>query len=210
MCLRDEAPEAVGVFGGSFSPIHYAHLWTAQYVREEMGLAEIVFVPAGEHAFKDTLLPVHHRVEMVRLAIQGVRHFRLSTIEVERPGPSYTYETLKQLQAETPDTPLYFIIGGDNLAELASWYESERLLQEFPLLIVGRGQDDRAAMTAFVQRHPLLSRYQEQMRFIEAPFSFALNSSFIRERLKAGKSITYLVPPAVERYIYEHRLYMDG
>lgn len=205
-----QAAGGTGVFGGSFSPIHYAHLWSAQYVLEEMGLDEIVFVPAGEHAFKGTLLAAHHRVEMIRRAIRGMKFFRLSTIEVERPGPSYTYETLKTLQAESPDKPLYFIIGGDNLAEMVDWYRSEDLLREFPLVVVGRGPDDGAALEDVLRRHPVLSRYRGQIRLIEAPFAYALNSSFIRKRVREGKSITYLVPPAVEQYIAAHRLYVDG
>jgi len=197
-----------GVFGGSFSPIHNAHLWTAQYVLEVMGLDEIVFVPAGQHAFKGPLLPAHHRVEMVRLAIHGKDCFRLSTIETDRQGPSYTYETLKTLQAAAPNKPLYFIIGGDNLADVPGWYRGEDLLQEFPLVVVGRDRDDGTALEAVLQSHPVLSRYREQVRFIAAPFAYALNSSFIRRRVREGKSISFLVPPAVERYIAEHRLYV--
>lgn len=208
MVSRKRGTGGTGVLGGSFSPIHNAHLWTAQYVLEEMELDEIVFVPAGEHPFKGPLLAAHHRVEMVRLAIQGRERFRLSTVEVDRPGPSYTYETLKMLQAETPERPLYLIIGGDNLAEIADWYRGEDLLREFPLLVVGRDRDDGAALEHVLRSHPVLSRYREQVRFIAAPFAYALNSSFIRRRVREGKSISFLVPPAVERYIASHRLYV--
>ena len=209
MGLRELAPEGTGVLGGSFSPIHNAHLWIAQYVLDETNLEEIVFVPAGEHVFKGKLLAAHHRVEMVRLAIQGRDRFRLSTIEVDRPGPSYTYETLKTLQSEAPNKPLYFIIGGDNLVEIPDWYRGEDLLREFRFLVVGRDRNDGAALETALEQHPVLSRYRDHVHFMEAPFAYALNSSFIRRRVKEGKSISFLVPPAVERYIVAHRLYTD-
>lgn len=198
---------AIGVLGGSFSPIHHAHLWVAHYLLEELMLSEVVFVPAGQHAFKGRLLEAHHRLEMIRLAIQGKDRFRLSTIEVDRPGPSYTYETLQRLQEEVPDATLYFIIGGDNLAEVPMWHRGEELLRKFTFVVVGRNQADRTTLESIMAQDPLLRKYRANVMIVQMPFAFDLSSSFIRERLAAGKSIAYLVPEPVEAYIREHRLY---
>ncbi len=199
----------IGVLGGSFSPIHHAHLWVAHYLLEELMLSEVVFVPAGQHAFKGRLLEARHRIEMIRLAIQGMERFRLSTIEVDRPGPSYTYDTLQKLREEIPDATLYFIIGGDNLTEVPLWHRGEELLREFKFVVVGRNREDRLALEALMSRDPLLKQFRANVRIVQVPFAFDLSSSYIRQRLAAGKSITYLVPAAVEAYIHEHRLYTD-
>ena len=147
---------------------------------------------------------------MIRLAIQGMERFRLSTIEVDRPGPSYTYETLQKLRVEIPDATLYFISGGDNLAEVPLWYRGVDLLREFKFVVVGRNREDRLALKALMAQDPLLKQFRANVRIVQVPFAFDLSSSYIRQRLAAGKSITYLVPAAVEAYIHEHRLYTGG
>ncbi|MCJ7769651.1 MAG: nicotinate (nicotinamide) nucleotide adenylyltransferase, partial [Dehalococcoidales bacterium] len=130
-----------GILGGTFDPVHTGHIMVADVVKDELGLTEVVFVPAGKPWLKAgaSVLPAEHRLNMVRLAIAGKSCFKASTMEIERKGPTYSVDTMAEMGRETDDNDeLLFIIGWDNLMELPRWHQPERLISLCRLVAVPR------------------------------------------------------------------------
>jgi len=197
----------IGVMGGTFDPIHVAHLIVAEEVRVRLDLVEILFVPASQPWLKvdSPISPAEHRVNMVRLAIADKSYFKLSTMEIERPGPTYTVDTVAELQAQLgAENELFFILGWDNLAELPQWKEPSRLITMCHLVAVPRPGCPRPDLKALEVLIPGLS---QRVMFMEKP-EIDISASEIRDRVARGLSISDLVPEPVERYIREHKLYM--
>jgi nicotinate-nucleotide adenylyltransferase len=195
----------IGVLGGTFDPIHIGHLTVAEEARTKLGLSEVLFVPAGQPWLKqdrDITLAVH-RVEMVRRAIADNRYFKLSTLEVDRPGSSYTVDTLTLLQEQlSSEASLFFILGRDTLAELPLWKEPRKLIQICRLVVPPRlGSRDLRHLEEAIPG--LLERVIQ----LDMPV-IGISSSEIRQRIARGLSIRYLVPPGVEEYITEQRIYL--
>jgi nicotinate-nucleotide adenylyltransferase len=197
----------IGVLGGTFDPIHMGHLIIAEEVRARLDLAEVLFVPAGQPWLKinNVISPAQHRVEMVRLAIADEPSFKLSTMEIERPGLSYTVDTMAELgnQIGAADK-LFFILGWDNLIQLPQWHEPSRLVRLcrlVPVPRVGHPTPDLDSLEAAV---PGLS---QSIIMLDTP-QIEISSSEIRDRVARGLSIHQLVPEPVERYIQQHRLYV--
>lgn len=191
---------AVGLLGGTFDPIHMAHLIIAEEVIDRLSLSGVVFIPAARPPHKpDTeLTPVGERIAMVKLAIAGNTRLTCSDVETRRPGKSYTIETLKEIRAASEmGERIYLILGADNLSEFFTWKEPEKLLSECELAIVPRPGFDLSDADA---------RIKEKATVIEMP-SFGVASRDIRERVRLGRTIRYLVPTAVENYIREKNLY---
>jgi len=197
----------IGVLGGTFDPIHMGHLIIAEEARARLNLTETLFVPAGQPWLKanNLILPAEHRVEMVRLAIAGEPYFKLSTMEIERAGPSYTVDTIAELRGQLgAGDKLFFILGWDNLIQLPQWHEPSRLVRMcrlVPVPRVGYPSPDFNSLEAAV---PGLS---QSLIMLDTP-QIEISSSEIRDRVARGLSIHQLVPEPVERYIREHRLYM--
>jgi nicotinate-nucleotide adenylyltransferase len=195
----------IGVLGGSFDPIHVGHLSIAGEVRERLALSRMLFVPAGQppHKLGKRLTDATHRLAMVRLAIERDPHFELSRVDIDRPGPCYSVDTVRLLiQAWGEGTQIYFTIGADSLAELPTWYRPEELLRLCQVVAVGRpGYCARPEDLAdrFPDAPPVL--YLELARLVD------VSSTDIRRRVAEGRSIRGMVPEAVERYIHEHDLY---
>jgi nicotinate-nucleotide adenylyltransferase len=194
----------IGVLGGTFDPIHIGHLIIAEEARIKLGLAEVLFVPTGQPWLKqdrDTT-PAVHRVEMVRRAIADNPSFKLSTLEVDRSGPSYTVNTLELLQDQLgSETSLFFILGRDTLAELPLWKEPREVIQLCRLVVPPRlGSRDLRHLEEAIPG--LLARVVQ----LDMPV-IGISSSGIRHRLAKGMSIRYLVPPGVEEYIAKQRMY---
>lgn len=192
---------AVGVLGGTFDPIHIGHLLLGETAREELSLDKVFFIPAGrqwrkEEADRD-ITAAAHRLEMVRLAIAGNEAFEASSMEIEREGPSYTAETLGALRAETPDSRFWFIIGADALADMPRWYEVERIFELASVCVAGR-PGGREAGLPFVKR----------VTWLDMP-EIEISSTSIRDRVRSGRSVRYMVPDRVGHYIAEHGLYTD-
>lgn len=195
----------VGVFGGTFDPIHIGHLCIAEEARASLELHQVLFIPAHVSPFKlgQGTTSGAQRLDMVQLAIADNAAFRASDIELKRPGPSYTIDTLRQLGAECgAETELYLILGGDSLASLAAW----RQAQELPKLA-------RIALYPRPGFTPDLARLEQQIPGIgtaltrlDAPL-LEISATAIRARVSSGRSIRYLVPAAVQAYIREHGLY---
>jgi nicotinate-nucleotide adenylyltransferase len=200
----------VGVFGGTFDPVHVGHLILAEQCREQARLEEVLFVPAAlpPHKRQQPLTPFAQRVEMLALALAGQPAFRIDEVEKDRPGPSYTADTLDTLAARRPGDGLFFIIGSDSLNDLPLWYEPRRILQRAALLVVRRA--DWPVCTAEELRGLLRLESDFPLRYevVEAPL-ITLSSRDIRRRIATGQSVRYMIPRAVEAYIEEKGLYRE-
>jgi nicotinate-nucleotide adenylyltransferase len=197
----------VGVLGGTFDPIHYGHLVIAEDARTYLRLRKVLFVPAHHppHKPDGSYCPFEHRVRMTELGIAGNPHFELSLVEMRREGPSYTVDTLRDLQAELrPDVELYFIVGMDSLENLMEWYSPAELLTLCRLVVAER-TGYRVDLSALNKALPGL---KERLELIDTP-ELSISSTDLQRRVRHGLPIRYQVPPAVERYVHEHRLYLD-
>ena len=199
----------VGVLGGTFDPIHLAHLIVAEEARVRLALDHVVFIPAGEPWLKaeQPATPPGVRLDMVRQAVDCNTHFRVSSVEVDRPGPSYSVDTLELLlQEEGPAAELYFILGMDAIADLPRWHAPERFLELCTPVVFARADQGPAGLDELERRLPGIKR---RVTFLDGPI-VEISSTDIRRRVALGESIRYLVPSKVERYISEHGLYRQG
>ena len=217
---RGRAGRRIGVFGGTFDPIHIAHLRCAEEAREQLGLDEILFVPAADPPHKRRrITPAAHRLAMVRLAIAENPAFRVSTIEIDREGRSYTVDTLRALRATLPArTALTLLIGVDAFRELDTWKDYATLFTLADLAVWSRPPDSirapRALLPVAAQRefcyvrpqNTLRHRTGNRIRFLTVT-ALDVSASAIRLRLRRGHSVRYLVPASVGRYVSRHGLY---
>lgn len=209
LAARGES-ERVGIIGGTFDPVHYAHLAIAEEVYHALKLARMVFVPAGQppHKVNYAVTPVEYRVRMLEQAIATNPHFEISLVDVQRSGPSYTVETLRLLrQAWGPGADLYFVIGGDSLRDLPTWRDPAGVIAQATIVALVRpGYTDvtehRAELAA---RLPGL---QERLITLEGP-KMELSSTDLRQRVAESRPIKYQTPEVVENYIYRHGLYRN-
>jgi nicotinate-nucleotide adenylyltransferase len=198
----------IAVLGGTFDPVHSGHLVVAGVVLERLAPAEVVFVPARQPWLKAyrRISPVADRLEMVRLAIGGNPHYRLSTAETERPGPTYTVDTIRELASRiSPQDELFFILGWDNLLDLSRWHQPAELISLCKLVAVPR-IGFRVPDAATLER--LLPGLSQRVVLLDKP-EIDISASVIRERVRLGLPISHLVPPGVEAYIKEHKLYLE-
>jgi len=198
----------LGLLGGTFDPIHYGHLIAAQSAAEELSLDQVLFIPCGIPPHKDmaTVAPAADRHALTRLATEDNPLFQVSTVELDRPGPSYTVHTLDQLTALYPDDRLFVVVGLDAFAGVAGWYESERLFRLAEFVVVSRPGYNG---TLLEESLGALAPWQrERVLSVSIP-SLDISSTELRDRVRRGRSIRYLVPEAVRHYIKENRLYLD-
>jgi nicotinate-nucleotide adenylyltransferase len=202
----------LGIFGGSFDPVHYGHLLLAECCREQLRLDEVWFLPAAipPHKQSRELAPAAARVEMLELAAAGHAAFRVCRYEIDRGGVNYTADTLAHLKNEDPTRELFFLMGADSLHDLATWKDPARLCELATPIAVGRGDVkpdardlDWSGLGGLVPPERLAAMHDlvVQMPRIE------LSSSDIRRRVAQGLSIRYRTPRAVEKYIETHGLY---
>jgi nicotinate-nucleotide adenylyltransferase len=195
----------IGVLGGTFDPIHLGHLKVAEEVTASLTLDEVIFMPAGQPWLKaDNLISsAEHRLEMIRLALASRDNFKLSTMEIERPGPTYTVDTMAELGRQLGSEELFFILGWDNLTQLPQWHEPSRLIELCRLVAVPRVDFPPPDLASLDGAIPGLSK---RVILLNAP-RIDVNASEIRRMAREGLSIRNLVPEPVERYIKEHGLY---
>ncbi len=199
----------IGIIGGTFDPIHYGHLILAEQARVEASLDQVIFIPAMVQPFKmnTKISDGDDRYEMVRKAITGNPYFSVSRMELDREGISYTIRTLNECKLKFGDeTELYFIMGTDAFLNLEKWYAAEDLLNEFAFIIGTRpGYKEKELKTMIGNL-----RAQYGTNIVEINNSeVEISSTDIKDRIRAGKSIKYLVPEQVEEYIYRNELYQD-
>jgi len=187
----------VGLYFGSFNPIHNGHLIIAQAVLDNSNLDEIWFIVSPQNPLKKNKQLLHEfdRYDMVRLATEENDRFKVSDIEFNMPRPSYTIDTLTYLTEKHPDIQFRLIIGGDNLAILPKWKNSETIIKEYGLVVYPRPGSNNEPK----REHPNIS-------YIKAPL-LDISATFIRNSIKADRSIRYLVPEKVAQFIYDRKLY---
>jgi nicotinate-nucleotide adenylyltransferase len=198
----------IGVLGGTFDPVHTGHLVVADEVTARLGLAEVIFVPAGKPWLKANtpILAAEQRIQMVRLAIADKPNFRLSTVEIEREGLTYTVDTIAELRQQLgADDELFFILGWDNLLDLPRWHQPPRLISMCRLVAVPRVGCPVPDLGSLEADIPGLS---QRVIMLDKP-EIDISASVIRDRVRQGLTISHLVPEAVERYIKENRLYRE-
>ncbi|MBS0205826.1 MAG: nicotinate-nucleotide adenylyltransferase [Planctomycetes bacterium] len=199
----------IGVFGGTFDPIHLGHLVLAEQCREQCRLDEVWFVPAAlpPHKLDAVISSAKTRMEMIEFAISGHVQFKVCPIELDREGPSYTVTTLEQLQAEDSTRELFLLVGADSIRDLPTWRQPQRILELATVVAVNRGRDslsDAATREQLNQNFGLGAA--GRLEFVEMP-AIDISASDIRRRASAGRSLRYLVPRAVEMYIREFGIY---
>ncbi|MGQ9779205.1 MAG: nicotinate-nucleotide adenylyltransferase [Bacillota bacterium] len=191
---------AIGLLGGTFDPIHLGHLVLAETARESFGLEKVIFMPAGQPPHKHrAMAAAHDRLRMVEMAVADNPYFAVSTLEIERPGPSYTVDTVVALRRSAPAAEWYLIIGSDALAELPTWHEYEQLLGLVRVLAAARPGAELALP-------PVLAGWSAKIAFFYPP-AIDISSTAIRTRARQGLSLRYLVPERVAAYILEKGLY---
>lgn len=196
----------IGILGGTFDPPHIGHLVLADCAIESLKLDLLLFVPAGDppHKRGTTRLPAAQRAAMLECALEVDTRFKLSRVDLERPGPHYAVDTVRLIQAQYPDAELHFVMGGDSLRDLPTWHNPAALMQQCKFAVMRR-----AGAAASADMHEaVLPGLAERVVMIDAPL-IELSSSEIVERLRAGKTVRYLVPQPVLDYIHTHQIYRD-
>ncbi|MFA5882188.1 MAG: nicotinate-nucleotide adenylyltransferase [Eubacteriales bacterium] len=198
----------VGIMGGTFDPIHYGHLYIAECSRHSYGLAKVLFLPSGQpvHKNRPDIIDPAHRVRMTRLAIESNPFFSLSTVEVDRLGPTYTVDTLEQLHEKSAGTEeFYFITGADAIMEILTWKDVARVFGLCRFIAVTRPGYSLAALNKILND---LTPGQRAKIHIHETGGTLISSTEIRMRVSHGEPIKYLVPEGVERYIITEGLYI--
>ena len=199
--------QRLGIFGGTFDPIHHGHLVAAAEARFQLALDRVLFVPARvpPHKPAQPISAASHRLRMVELAIASNPHFALSCVDVDRPAPSYTVEMLELLRAEWGPGPRFFFIEGpDSLSDIVGWYQPQRLIELCELAVVARPGSE--VDVAGLERQ--LPGLTDRLHWVEMPL-LEISSTDMRARVRTGRPISYLVPHGVEAYIRQHGLYRE-
>ena len=198
----------IGILGGTFDPVHLGHLIIAEETMSALGLDRVIFVPAGDPWMKVgiPISPGPNRLAMVLDAVAGNPAFHVSPVELDRSGPSYTVDTLEELQEDYgSQTEYFFIIGADALMDFGQWRKPERVLELCTLAVVGRPAQEALDLSLLETNLPGIGNRVE----IVYDVAISVSSTDIRDRIAEDRSIRYLVPPAVESYIREHGLYKE-
>lgn len=188
----------IGVFGGTFDPVHLGHLIMAEEAVTRLRLTRLLFVPTCRPAHKRSrdLVPVEHRIAMLRVAVRGNPRMSVSRLEADRGGVSFTAETLESL-ATTEHGELYFVLGQDSLEEFHTWKDPDRIARLARLVVVPRGDQDLASLSPSLRRRVIFLR----------PPRIGISSTEIRRRLRRGLPVRYWIPDAVLAYVTRHGLY---
>ena len=197
----------VGILGGTFDPVHNGHLIVAEVARERLNFNEVLFIPAGQPWLKveQSITPPQHRLQMLRLALDDRPYFRISEMEIERPGPTYTIDTINALKKRlNAEDELFFILGQDTLMQLPQWYEAQNLIRLCYLVAAPRPGVKKPDLKALEVELPGIT---QRVMLMKEPL-VDISATDIRERAARGLSVRHLVPEPVNRYIKEHRLYV--
>ena len=199
----------VGIFGGTFDPIHIAHLILAEHAWEQFQLDTVLLMPCAVPPHKEReITPALHRSRMIQLAIEDNSHLKLSCFELERMGKTYTADTIQMLNKEHPECEYFFILGADSLFDIENWYHPEQILEQIRIIAAVRGDMERNDLQKQIDY--LQERYpSSQITLLDTPL-IDISSTMIREHVRQGKTIKYYVPKDVEKYIYQQKLYQES
>ncbi|WP_083451572.1 nicotinate-nucleotide adenylyltransferase [Leucobacter celer] len=192
------AQRRIGVMGGTFDPIHHGHLVAASEVAQSFDLDEVVFVPTGRPWQKQNVSPSEHRYLMTVIATASNPRFTVSRVDVDREGPTYTVDTLRDLREQLPDAELFFISGADAVEQIVSWKDVDQLWELAHFIAVTRPGHELS----------LSGLSDEHISLLEVP-ALAISSTDCRERVARGYPVWYLVPDGVVQYIAKHGLYTE-
>lgn len=199
----------LGIMGGTFNPIHYGHLVTAEEAYSQFELDKVMFMPSGQPPHKEPgeALPAEDRYLMTVIATASNPHFTMSRLEVDRRGPSYTIDTLMVLHQIYPLAEIFFITGADAILEILTWKDPQKLAKYCSFIAATRpGYSLRKFQVALHVEKNQLNKFKPKIHFMEVPI-LAISSTDIRSRVREGRSIKYLLPDGVANYIYERGFY---
>jgi nicotinate-nucleotide adenylyltransferase len=198
----------IGLFGGTFDPPHLGHLILASEAQSQLELDRLLWIltPEPPHKQEQPITPVEHRLAMVHLAIEDNPAFELSRVELERPGPHYTVDTVKLVAEQNPDADIVPIIGGDSLHDLPNWHRSQEIVYACHWIGVMRRPDDKANLDDLERELPGI---RSKIHYVDAPL-LEIASHEIRNRIATGKTVRYYLPMNVYEYIEQHHLYQQS
>ena len=189
----------LALYGGRFDPLHIGHLLLAETARVRLELDQIWFIPSKAPPHKTTTAPAETRYEIALLATADNPHFRVSRLELDRAGTSYTVDTVETVKKQHPDAELFYLTGTDAYAHIATWERARELVEMVQMVALARPG---------VSLDKLESTFLDRVKVLETPL-FEVSSTDIRQRLKAGQSGRYLLSDSVAAYIAKHRLYQE-
>jgi nicotinate-nucleotide adenylyltransferase len=199
-------PILIGLFGGTFNPLHIGHLILSAEAGAQLGLDRLLWIltPNPPHKQGKPITPLEHRLAMVELAISDNPRFELSTVEMDRPGPHYALDTVKIISEQNPAADLVYIMGGDSLRDLPTWHRPADLVAALRYIGVMRRPGDSIDLPGLEKTIPGLTA---KVRYVDAPL-LDIAAHEIRQRVADGRPFRYFLPPAVYAYIVEHNLYL--
>lgn len=208
MCTMEPGGRKIGVMGGTFNPIHMGHLLLAEWAMEAAGLDQILFIPTGIPYMKGKchVLSGEMRLQMTALAIEDHPAFKVSGMEVERKGYTYTCDTMEQLKKKSPKDEFYFIMGADCLYTIEKWRDPERIFEACSVIAAARNGSSLLQMEE--KCNELSDKFHGNILLLQFP-AMEISSTDIRERVACGRSIRYLVPEKVREYIISNHLYQE-
>lgn len=195
-----------GMMGGTFNPIHLAHLYIAYEAKETLNLDKVIFMVAGNppHKKESSVIDSNYRYDMVKMAIKDYPGFEISDYEIQKKGYSYTYETLKYLKGDEGDVELFFIAGADSLMDIEKWKNPELVLSNCTFVAFNRGEYNKETLEE--QKKKLQDKYNSNIILLDIS-NIDISSSMIRERIIKGKRVDFFIPEKVTEYIEQNKLY---
>ena len=195
-----------GMMGGTFNPIHLAHLYIAYEAKEALNLDKVIFMVSGNppHKKESSVIDSNYRYDMVKMAIKDYSGFEISDYEIQKQGYSYTYETLKYLKGDEEDVELFFIAGADSLMDIEKWKKPELVLNNCTFVAFNRGEYTKEALEN--QKKKLQDKYNSNIILLDIS-NLDISSSMIRERIINGKRVDFFMPDKVTEYIKQNHLY---
>lgn len=201
-----EDKKILAVFGGSFNPPLNSHFLLAEQIYNELeNIEKVIFLPVSSKYAKSGLLSNEHRFNMLKLVTDQNEHFELSDIEMKQKEQLNTVETLELLQEYYPNNILYFVIGTDNLKEISTWGKANELVSNFKILVLERGDDN---FEEIINNDEFLIKHKDSFILLKENIRTNLSSTFVRKNIKEGKSVKYLMPDEVLKYIKDNNLYI--